>query len=129
MVPGFGVTVIVASGPAVTITVAVAETPLHVTTTVLVNVPAVVPAVNSPDGVIVPPPAAMDQIGVFFERTLPSLSVITAVNCWVPFTGRVAVVGDITTDATVRGPLLSPQAVVNSAAIATAAILRAIRPC
>jgi hypothetical protein len=33
---GFGVTVIVASGPAVTTTVAVAETPLHVTMTVLV---------------------------------------------------------------------------------------------
>ena len=78
---------------------------------------------------MVPPPAAIDHTGVFFERTSPSLSVITAVNCWVAPGARVAVVGAITTVATVRGPLLSPQAVVNSAAIATAAILRAIRPC
>jgi hypothetical protein len=125
---GFGVTVIVASGPAVTMTVAVAETPLQVTTTVLVYVPGTVPAVNSPVWVIVPPPAATDHTGVFVERTLPSLSVITAVNCCVPFIGMVVVVGAITTVATVRGPLLSPQDAVNSAAIANAAMLRAIRP-
>jgi hypothetical protein len=81
IVPGLGVTVIVASGPAVTMIVAEADTPLHVTTTVLVNVPAVVPAVNNPVCVIVPPPAATDQTGLLFGRTLPSLSVITAVNC------------------------------------------------
>src|ERR1700674_626854 len=43
IVPGFGVTVIVASAPGVTMTVAVAVTPLQVTDTVLVNVPDVVP--------------------------------------------------------------------------------------
>jgi hypothetical protein len=37
-VPGFGVTVIVAKGPAVTMTVANEVTPLHVTETVFVNV-------------------------------------------------------------------------------------------
>jgi len=126
---GFGVTVIVASGPTVTMTVAVADIPLQVTTTVFVYVPGTVPAVKSPVWVIVPPPDATDHVGVFLERTFPSLSVIVAVNCWVPLIGMVVVVGAMTTVATVRGPLLSLQYVVNSAAIATAAILRANRPC
>src|SRR6202040_1535547 len=67
-VPGFGVTVIVASAPGVTMTVAVAVTPLQVTDTVLVNVPAVVPAVNSPVLVIVPPPAVTAQMGSGIAR-------------------------------------------------------------
>jgi hypothetical protein len=127
IVPGFGVTVIVASGPAVTMTVAEADTPLHVTTTVLVNVPAAVPAVNRPAWVIVPPPAATDQTGVLVVMTLPSLSVITTVNCWVPPVGIVAVVGAITTVAMVRGPLESSHAAVNSPANATATMTRAMR--
>src|SRR5688500_6744683 len=53
-----GATTIVAGAPGVTMTVANAVMPLHVTLTVLVNVPAAVPAVNKPvDALIVPPPA------------------------------------------------------------------------
>ncbi len=54
-VTGFGVTVIVASGPTVTVIVAVAVKPPHVTVTVLV--PGVVGAVNNPALLTVPPPA------------------------------------------------------------------------
>lgn len=52
---GFGVTVMVASGPAVTVIVAVAVNPPHVTVTVLV--PGVDGAVNNPVLLTVPPPA------------------------------------------------------------------------
>src|SRR6476469_7163512 len=65
---GFGVTLIEASGPAVTVTVAV---------------PAMVPTLKSPDvGLIAPPPATIDQEGVI-ATTLPAASLPTAVNCWV----------------------------------------------
>src|ERR1700720_251129 len=67
-VPGFGVTVIVASAPGVTMTVAGPEPPFPVPDTVLVNVPAVVPAVNSPVLVIVPPPAVTAQMGSGIAR-------------------------------------------------------------
>jgi hypothetical protein len=108
-------------------TVAEDETPLHVTTTVLVYVPAVVPAVNSPVWVMVPPPATTDQTGWLFGSVLPSLSTITTVNCCVAPGASVAVVGAIVTDAIVRGPLESPHAAVNSPANATAAIAPAMR--
>jgi hypothetical protein len=58
------VTVIEASGPATTVTVAVAVTPLEVAWIVLANVPGVEPAVKRPPAPIVPPPAATDQVGV-----------------------------------------------------------------
>src|SRR6476619_7058935 len=48
-VTGFGVTVIVASGPGVTMAVAVPKMLPLVARTVFVKVPAVVPAVNNPD--------------------------------------------------------------------------------
>ena len=66
---GFGVTVIVASGPAVTMTVAEPEMLPLVARAVLVNVPVVAPAVNRPELPIVPPPAATLHVGVF-ARTL-----------------------------------------------------------
>jgi hypothetical protein len=61
MVPGFGVTTMEASGPPVTVTVAVPVTLWHVTETV--NVPPILNAVKSPVCVIVPPPDT-DQLGV-----------------------------------------------------------------
>jgi hypothetical protein len=121
---GFGVTVIVASGPAVTMTVAVAVTLLQVTDTVIV--PAVVPAVNSPVLVIVPPPET-DQIGFGIARTSPSEFFATVVNCCVPFTGRVVEVGEMVIDAVTPGSLVPLHPAVNKPASATAARTRARR--
>ena len=80
---GFGETVIVASGPVVTVTVAEPETAPLVARTVLENVPGAVPAVNRPAPVIVPPLATTDQVGET-ETTLPPASRPTTVNCCVP---------------------------------------------
>jgi hypothetical protein len=126
IVAGFGVTVIVASGPAVTMTVANDVTPLHVTDTVLVNVPAVVPAVKSPACVIVPPPATTDHVGVTL-RTAPFEALATAVNCCVPLTGMVAVVGVSVSDVVVRTSVDPPHAAESRPAIAIAVITRATR--
>src|SRR5579859_2063983 len=82
--PGFGVTVMVASTPgAVTITVANPEMDPLVALTVLVNVPAVRPAVNKPEELLMaPPPATIDHVGVM-ATTLPLASLPTATNDWV----------------------------------------------
>jgi hypothetical protein len=124
MVPGFGVTTMDASGPAVTVTVAVPVTLLQ--STEIIDVPGVLGAVKSPVWVIVPPPET-DQTGVFFGRVLPSLSVITTVNCWVPPTATLAGFGETTTDAIVRGPLESPHAAMNRPATMTATRTPAMR--
>jgi hypothetical protein len=125
-VPGFGVTVIVATGPAVTMTVANDVTPLQVTDTVLVNVPAVVPAVNKPVCVIVPPPATTDHVGVT-SRTFPFDAVATAVNCCVPPTDMVAVVGVSARAVVTRGSAELSHAAANTPASATATMTRAMR--
>jgi hypothetical protein len=125
-VPGFGVTVIVATGPAVTMTVAKEVTPLHVTETVFVNVPGAVPAVNSPVCVIVPPPATTDHVGVTL-RTLPFDALATAVNCCVPLMGSVVVVGVSVSEVVVRTSVDPLHAATRSPAIATAVITRAMR--
>src|SRR5688572_4175642 len=66
----------------VTITVAVPATPLLVARTVLSNVPAVPPAVKTPEfALIVPPLFTTDQTGVM-PIGLPLASLPTAVNCW-----------------------------------------------
>jgi hypothetical protein len=94
IVPGFGVTVIVASGPGVMMIVAVPVIPLHVTVTVFVKVPAVVPAVNRPvDELIVPPPLATDHVSASTLTAFPSWSVPVTVNCCVPPVARVAEAG------------------------------------
>jgi hypothetical protein len=125
-VPGFGVTVIVATGPAVTMTVAKAVMPLHVTETVLVNVPGVVPAVKSPVWSIVPPPATTDHVGVTL-RTLPFDAFATAVNCCVPFMGSVVVVGVTVSEVVVRTSVDPLHAAKRSPAVDTAVITRAMR--
>jgi hypothetical protein len=116
-VPGFGVTVIVATGPAVTMTVAKAVMPLHVTETVLVNVPGAVPVVKSPVCVIVPPPATTAYVGVTL-RTLPFEALATVVNCCVPFMGSVVVVGVSVSEVVVRTSVDPPHAAESSPAIA-----------
>jgi hypothetical protein len=80
-VTGFGVTVIVASGPATTVTVADAAIPRQVATTVLL-VPATEPAVKTPVlGLMEPPPVTDQTIAPGFGVTLaPVKSVPTAVN-------------------------------------------------
>ena len=86
---GFGVTVIVASGPALTVTVANAEmlpapqTGVLQTFTVLAKSPATVPAVNRPPAVMLPPPATTDQVGAR-AITLPLASRAVAVNSCGP---------------------------------------------
>jgi hypothetical protein len=80
-VAGLGATVIVASGPAMTVTVADAVIPRQVATTVLV-VPATEPAVKRPVLELMEPPPVTDQtIAPGFGVTLaPVKSVPTAVN-------------------------------------------------
>jgi hypothetical protein len=124
IVPGFGVTTMDASGPAVLVTVTFVVTLLQVTETI--DVPGVLGAVKSPVWVIVPPPET-DQTGVFLGRVLPSLSVITTVNCWVPPTATLAGLGETTTDAIVRGPLESPHAAMNRPATMIATRTPAMR--
>jgi hypothetical protein len=104
--------------------VAVAVMPLHVTE--IVVVPGVVPAVNSPVAVIVPPPLTTAQVGVTL-RTLPLESLTTAVNCCVPPTASVAVVGETVTVAATRVPVESLQAAVKNPTNATARRRRAAR--
>jgi hypothetical protein len=119
-----GVTVILKSGPGLTVIVAVAVMPLHVTE--IVVVPDVAPAVNSPVAVIVPPPLTTAQVGVTL-RTLPLESLTTAVNCWVAPTAILAVVGETVTVAATRVPVESLQAAVKNPTNATARRRRAAR--
>jgi len=121
---GFGVTVIVTSGPAVTVIVAETVTPLHVTDTV--EVPTVAPAVNSPVWVIEPAPEVTDHVGVT-ARTFPFAAFATAVNCCVPFTGMLAEVGEMVSDVVVRTSVELLHAAVNTPANATATTTRAMR--
>ena len=125
-VTGFGVTVIVARAPGEMMTVAVTVIPPQVTDTVLVNVPATVPAVNNPVCEIVPPPATTDQVGVT-ARTLPFDALATAVNCCVPPMARVADVGVTVSDVTVRRSVELLQAAVKNPTNATATITLAMR--
>src|SRR5450759_533795 len=82
-VSGFGVTVIVKSGPAITVTVAVPKMAPWVALTVLANVPIVLPAVKKPVALMLPGGLTVDQTGVI-ATTLPLASLPTAVNCCVP---------------------------------------------
>src|SRR5207253_5384454 len=82
-VTGFGETVMVASGPMVTVTDAVPEMPPLVALTVAVYEPGTIPAVKKPDVLIAPPPATMVHVGDDKVMTLPSASLPTATNCCV----------------------------------------------
>jgi len=127
IVAGFGVTVIDANGPGLTITVADTVIPLHVTVTVFVNVPAVVPAVNRPVWEIVPPPAATAHVGVVPVMTFPFPSFVTTVNCCVPFTGIVAEVGEMVSDEMGLKSVLLEHAATNNTANTLATTTRAVR--
>src|ERR1700694_25031 len=106
-VAGFGVTVIVASGPTVTMTVAVPEIAPLVALTVLANVPVVVPAVKRPEAALMlPPPATTDQTGVI-ATTFPVASLPTAVNCCVVLIGSVAGFGVTVIDASAPGATMT----------------------
>jgi hypothetical protein len=102
---GFGVTVIVASAPAFTMTVAVPKIEPLVALTVLVNVPAAPPAVNAPVlALIDPPPAVTDQTGVI-ATTLLLASLPTAVNVCKP--PGVSVAGFGVTVIVASGPAVT----------------------
>jgi hypothetical protein len=124
---GFGVTVIVVSGPAVMMTVAEAVTPLQVTDTLFVNVPAVGPAVYSPVLVIVPPPPLAAQMGFGIARMSPSAFLATTVNCCVPPGASVTDVGEIAIVAVRPGSLVLLHPAVRTPANATATIILAMR--
>ena len=94
--------------------------------TEMVDVPGVEPAVNSPVLVIVPPPEVTAQMGVT-ASTLPLLFLTTTVNCCVPPTVMVAVVGEMVTVAATWGPVESPHAAMKNPASATAKRTRAVR--
>ena len=117
---GVGETVIDASGPAVTMTVATLVLPLLVAITVFVYVDGVVPAVNRPVALIVPPPATTDQVGVTFTD-LPDASLPVAVNCCVPLMARVFGFGDTESVISVPGAVMpwTSQATARSPAMAT----------
>src|ERR1019366_5370048 len=91
---GFGLTVIDASAPTATVTVAKPEMPPLVACTVLVYVPDTVPAVKSPVPPLMLPAVAFptDQVGVI-TTTLPLASVPTAANCCVALMTSVVGVG------------------------------------
>lgn len=127
---GLGVTVMLASGPAVTMTVAVLVRPPVVALTVPVNVSGVVPAVNMPELVIVPPPATTDQVGVT-ATVSPAASTATAENCCVPFTARDFGSGEMVNVAILPGSLIpwTSQPAADTAASTSAATSRAVRTC
>ena len=82
-VTGSGLTTMLVNGPLATITVAVPLTLPLVALTVLENVPASVPAVNTPVlASMVPPPLTTDHTAVM-GTALPFASVPIAVNCCV----------------------------------------------
>lgn len=108
-VAGFGVTVIDASGPTVTVTVAVPEIVPLVALTVLAKVPGVVPAVKRPVVLIAPPPATTDQTGVI-ATAFPKASLPTAVNCCVALIDSVTGFGVTVIEA--RGPAVTTTVAV-----------------
>src|SRR4051812_13887318 len=128
-VAGVGVTVMVASAPEVTMTVAVLVKLPLVAMTVLVYVCGDVPAVNSPVGLMEPPPATTDQTGVTVTAA-PEKSVPRAENCCVPLIAMVFGFGEIVIDDSEPGSLVpwTSQATTNSPVKAAAAITRAARP-
>jgi hypothetical protein len=126
-VAGFGVTVIVAAAPGVIMTVAKEVTPLHVTATVFVYVPAVVPAVNNPVDEIVPPPATTLHVGFVPVMVLPFPSFVTTVNCCVPPGASVAEAGATVSDVIGLKSVLLEHPAMNSAANTLATTTRAMR--
>src|ERR1035437_1756891 len=91
---GFGLTVIDATGPTATFTVAKPETPALVACTVLRYGPDTVPAVKSPVPLLMLPAVAFttDQVGVNWTM-LPTASLPTAMNCCVLVAASVTGVG------------------------------------
>src|SRR5476649_553877 len=81
MVTGFGVTVMFANGPLVTVTVAKPTIAPLVALIVLRYVPTTAPAVKRPVLLMPPPPFATDQTGDM-TTTFPFASFPVATNCW-----------------------------------------------
>src|ERR1035437_2275942 len=95
-----GLTVIDASAPRPTFTVAEPAMPLLVACTVLAYVPATVPAVKTPVPLLMLPAVAFrtDQAGTI-TTMFPFTSLPTAVNCCVPPVERLLVLGLTVIDA------------------------------
>jgi hypothetical protein len=112
-----GVTLIVASAPAVTVTEFVAETEPTATFTVFEYVAALSPAVKRPLELMVPPPCTTVHVGVT-ESVFPLASFTTAENCIVPPAGTEPPADESTIEAGVLGPVelsLPPHAASNMA--------------
>ena len=101
-VAGLGVTVMVATGPTVTITVAVAEMDPLVALMVLAYVPGAPAALNTPLASMDPPPLTTDHVIVVGDSTPPK-SLPTAVNCCVAPTASVCGLGVMTSVAGAPG--------------------------
>src|ERR1019366_6802476 len=99
-----GLTVIDASAPGVTFTVATPEMPPLVACTVLTYVPGTVPAVKTPVPLLMLPAVAFttDQVGVNWTM-LPTASLPTAMNCCVLVAASVTGVGVTTIVAKTPG--------------------------
>jgi hypothetical protein len=108
-------------------TVAKEVMPLHVTATVFVNVPAVVPAVNNPVAEMVPPPATTLHVGVVPVMVVPFPSLVSTVNCCVPPGARVADVGAMASDDIGLKSVLLEHPAMNSAANTLATTTRTMR--
>src|SRR5207248_2044241 len=84
-----GATVMLASAPGLTVTLAVPDALPEVARTVLLKVPAAVPAVNRPVMLTPPPPLTTLHVTGAPGIGVPALSVTVAVNCWVPLMASV----------------------------------------
>src|SRR6266550_1710532 len=104
----------------VTTTVARPETPPSRASTVLVNVPATVPAVNRPVLLMLPPFATTAQVGEI-ETMLPLASWPTAANCCVALAAKVSGLGVTVMVAAVMGAGDSVTAVTAVPVIVTSA--------
>src|SRR6266480_700328 len=104
----------------VTTTVARPDTLPSRASTVLVNVPATVPAVNRPVLLMLPPFATTAQVGEI-ETMLPLASWPTAANCCVALAAKVSELGVTVMEAAVMGAGASVTAVTAVPVIVTSA--------
>src|SRR5882762_9298028 len=111
----------------VTTTVARPETLPSRASTVLVNVPATVPAVNRPVLLMLPPFATTAQVGEI-ETMLPLASWPTAANCCVALAANVSELGVTVMVAAVMGAGDSVTAVTAVPVIVTSAFAETV-PC
>ena len=103
-----GVTATKATAPGFTVTVALPMMVPTAATTVSLNSPAVVPAVNRPFWSMAPPPAATLHLKVSPPISLSYWSSPFAPNCWLACSSRVTLGGVTRTLASSAGRISTP---------------------